>query len=200
MTARNIGQFGLAGSLESKLNPMNQGEIYNIARLQAEQQLGLSPKGFVDESLSEAEKADQRERKAKAAEDQSLRDAEKALAPSINAITTSFVDQINKLQEPLNTAIQNTFGKGMEIANATLIAKSLDIGSLLGGKESPPKPGEGELRSAASTKEDIAARRAELGLAGGFIPSFAKSPLSDAVDREKTALMQRGIPSVVSGG
>jgi hypothetical protein len=197
MTARNIGQFGLAGELENKLNPMNQGEIYKTARLQAEQQLGLTPKGLIDESLSEADRADALDRQAKASEDQQIRSVEKALAPSIDAITYSFVNQINQLQEPLNTAIQNAFGKGMEISNATLIAKNLDLGSIIGGKNAPET---NEYRNAPITAEERAARKAELGLAGGFIPNFSQSAISDAVNREKTALTQRGIPASVIGG
>ena len=188
MTARNIGQFGLAGELENKLNPMNQGEIYKTARLQAEQQLGLTPKGLIDESLSEADRAEALDRQAKASEDQQIRGVEKALAPSIDAITYSFVTQINQLQEPLNAAIQNAFGKGMEISNATLIAKNLDLGSILGGKGNQSKPEQGDVP--APTREEVLANREEVrarsGFAGGFIPNFS-SPLLDAVNREVSA-------------
>ena len=195
-TARSMGQFGLAGQLESKLDPRNQGQIYDMARLQSEQQLGLTPTGLLNQTTNELNKADATDRAAKIDENAALKNLEDILKPAINNITTSFVEQINKIQEPLKASLETAFGKGVEISNATLIAKNLDLSSIIGGKTAPET---NEYRSAPFTPEERAARKADLGLAGGFIPNFSQSAISDAIDREKTALTQRGIPASVSG-
>jgi len=174
-TARSMGQFGLAGQLESKLDPRNQGQIYDMARLQSEQQLGITPTGLLNQTTNELSGADAKERSAKMAEDASLKSLEDQLKPAINLITTSFVDEINKIQGPLKDSLETAFGKGVEIANATLIATNLDLSSIFASKSTPET------------------------LAGGFIPNFSQSAISDAIDREKTSLTQRGIPASVTG-
>jgi TP901 family phage tail tape measure protein len=174
-TARSMGQFGLAGQLESKLDPRNQGQIYDMARLQSEQQLGITPTGLLNQTTNELSGADAKERSAKMAEDASLKSLEDQLKPAINLITTSFVDEINKIQGPLKDSLETAFGKGVEIANATLIATNLDLSSIFASKNTPET------------------------LAGGFIPNFSQSAISDAIDREKTSLTQRGIPASVTG-
>ena len=174
-TARSMGQFGLAGQLESKLDPRNQGQIYDMARLQSEQQLGITPTGLLNQTTNELSGADAKDRAAKMGEDASLKGLEDLLKPAINRITTSFVEGINEIQGPLKASLETAFGKGVEISNATLIATNLDLSSIFASKSTPE------------------------ALAGGFIPNFSQSAISDAIDREKTALTQRGIPASVTG-
>lgn len=194
MSARGIGQFGMANFLESKLRPENFSEIFKIAQLQAEQQLGMKP-SITEGFIGEEERQNKLDIQAKRQENADIRNVENALAPALNAITESFVKQIEGLQAPLNEAIQNTFSKGLEIGNATLIAKSLDLGSLFGqGQQN-----EGVISTGAPSKQEIDAFRAERDArraenrAGGFIPNFSMAgDLADSINREKTALKDRG--------
>lgn len=185
MTARGIGQFGLASQLQSQLLPENQGSIYEAARLQAEQQLGLAPEKTIKDITKQDRAEEVKSAKSKFAEDAAIKAAEDSLKPALNAISSSFVKQLNELQEPLKASLQNAFAKGVEISNASLVIQSLDALNFGGAKKETPKVT--SERSAPFAEGEVEARKKELGLAKGFIPNFSNGALSDAVSREMGA-------------
>ncbi len=187
MTARGIGQFGLASQLEGQLSPMNRGNIYGVARLQAQEQLKISPENLLTSTFQEASRERGGERAAKSQEDLRVRNEENKAKPEINSVTKAFIDEISRLQAPLMESLNKTFSKGVEIGNASLIINKLS-GINFGSGSEKKGPQEGDVP--APTTEEVMANREEVrarsGFAKGFIPNFS-SPLLDSVSREVSA-------------
>jgi TP901 family phage tail tape measure protein len=190
ITARSIGRTDLASLLERKASPANSGQIFEMARLQAEQQLGLNP-SIVDTTLTEFGGAEAKSREEKRVEDEKAKNEEKKIAPQINQITETFNNLITRLQEPFQQSVQNAFGKGLEITNATLIVKNLDSSSE-SQRSAPPSAEE-----TAAFRAERDARKAQYSSqSGGFIPNFS-NPLIDSLNRERSALVNRGYNPVM---
>ena len=177
--AQSIGQFGLAGEMQRKIStPEGLQSIMESARLQANAALGIKPEGLVSGLTSGSEAMDRASQTAKRRSDEAIKEEEARITPAATKITEELQKAITAIQQPVQKNIEALVGKGLEITNANILAKSvsLDIGKIFG--------------SGKNEEAVIPAR------AGGPNVSEMARARSMAVTKEQNALSARGILGV----